>query len=41
MYLLHDSYVAVSHGIEGCACEFVVPEGAADLITFSYSLSSE
>jgi betaine lipid synthase len=29
------------HVIEGDACEFVVPEGAADLITFSYSLSSE
>ncbi|WIA39165.1 hypothetical protein OEZ86_005292 [Tetradesmus obliquus] len=27
------------HVIEGDACEFVVPEGAADLITFSYSLS--
>ncbi|KAF6256794.1 hypothetical protein COO60DRAFT_1656840 [Scenedesmus sp. NREL 46B-D3] len=29
------------HVIEGDACEFVVPEGAGDLVTFSYSLSSD
>jgi hypothetical protein len=28
------------HVIEGDACEFVVPGGQADLVTFSYSLSS-
>jgi hypothetical protein len=29
------------HVFEGDACEFRVPEGEAQLITFSYSLSSE
>jgi betaine lipid synthase len=28
------------HVVEGDACEFTVPGGAADLVTFSYSLSS-
>lgn len=29
------------HVVEGDACEFRVPEGEAQLVTFSYSLSSE
>lgn len=29
------------HVVEADACEFVPPEGAATLVTFSYSLSSE
>ena len=29
------------HVVEGDACEFAPPEGAASLVTFSYSLSSE